>query len=93
MTEHRDKAEELEMQRQIHLLLHGFPAARENLIAILQTVQFKFGYISAMAFSEIASFLALPPGEVFGVATVYSQFRFSPPGNTPSGFAWEQPVT
>jgi len=80
MTVHGEKTEEEEVRKETQLLLEGFSAARENLIPILQAVQIKFGYIPTVAIKAIASFLALSSGEIFGVATFYTRFRFTPPG-------------
>ena len=54
--------------------------SRHRLVAILQEVQRKYGYISKEAMLEIACFLGVTPGAVYGVATFYNQFRFTPPG-------------
>ena len=53
---------------------------RRRLITILQEVQRKYGYISKEAMLQIAAFLGIAPGAVYGVATFYNQFRFVPPG-------------
>jgi NADH-quinone oxidoreductase subunit E len=51
-----------------------------NLISILQEVQNRFGYLPRQGMIEIAGHLGVSPANVFGVATFYNQFRFSPPG-------------
>jgi NADH-quinone oxidoreductase subunit E len=55
-------------------------ASKDNLIAILQETQEAIGYLPTEAMQEIAEFLNLTDGEVFGVATFYAQFRFAPSG-------------
>ncbi len=50
------------------------------LISILQGVQEKFGYLSAEAISKIARLCRLSESEVFGVASFYTQFYFTPRG-------------
>ncbi|MFA5032902.1 MAG: NAD(P)H-dependent oxidoreductase subunit E [bacterium] len=52
---------------------------RSGLIAILQKVQNKYGYISKSLVSDIAKYLGVSEAEVFGVATFYTQFRFTRP--------------
>ena len=52
----------------------------ENLIPILQKIQAEIGYISKQAVEEIANFLRITEGHVYGVASFYSQFRFTAPG-------------
>jgi NADH-quinone oxidoreductase subunit E len=53
---------------------------RRFLIQILQEVQSKLGYIPREAMEQIASFLDIPPGAVYGVATFYNRFRLNPRG-------------
>ena len=54
--------------------------SRENLIPILQDVQEKIGYIPKDAILKIGEYLKLPSSKIYGVATFYNQFKFSPPG-------------
>ena len=66
---------------QIEELLGQFPQIKRNaLIPMLQAVQDEFGYISELAVSMIGSRLALPSSKVYGLATFYNQFSFSPRG-------------
>ncbi len=51
-----------------------------TLIFILQKVQRELGYISEEAISEIAKRARISISEVFGVASFYSQFHFTPRG-------------
>jgi NADH-quinone oxidoreductase subunit E len=53
---------------------------RGFLIPILQDVQETYGFISSGDVDEIEGFTGVPAGEIFGVATFYSQFRFIKPG-------------
>ncbi len=53
---------------------------REHLIPMLQEAQDSFGYLSPETMQAIAAHLRLPTSKVFGVATFYNQFRFSPKG-------------
>jgi len=53
---------------------------RRHLISLLQQVQHKFGYISNEAMLAIADFLEIPESRVYGIATFYNQFRFTPLG-------------
>lgn len=62
-------------------ILSRFPnISRDALIPILQEVQDEYGYLSEESIREISSFLSLPDSKVYGLATFYNQFRFSPPG-------------
>jgi NADH-quinone oxidoreductase subunit E len=51
-----------------------------DLIPILQTVQNRFGYISEEHVKRVSDFLRISENQVFGVASFYSQFRFTAPG-------------
>jgi len=53
------------------------------LIAILQEIQSREGYLSNEAMLEVAKFLDMSSATVWGVATFYNQFRFTPPGKRP----------
>ena len=61
-------------------ILQGHEKARSDLIPILQDVQQEMGYLSEDAVAMIADHLDLSPNDVFGVATFYTQFRFTAPG-------------
>ena len=62
-------------------ILVRFPQIKRNaLIPLLQAVQDEFGYISEEAISRIGSHLSLPTSKVYGLATFYNQFSFSPRG-------------
>ncbi len=58
----------------------GLAGSRADLVPALQRAQSAFGYISPDVVDHIARWLHLTPSEVYGVATFYAQFRFSPPG-------------
>ena len=55
-------------------------AKRDSLIPILQKAQEAHGYLSEEAIAEIGRHLKLPASKVYGVATFYNQFRFTPKG-------------
>jgi NADH-quinone oxidoreductase subunit E len=55
-------------------------AGRDALIPILQRVQESQGYLSPQAIAEIGQHLGLPSSKIYGVATFYNQFRFTPKG-------------
>jgi NADH:ubiquinone oxidoreductase subunit E len=65
----------------IEEILGQFPQIKRNaLIPLLQAVQDEFGYISEEAISRIGAHLSLPTSKVYGLATFYNQFSFSPRG-------------
>jgi NADH-quinone oxidoreductase subunit E len=53
---------------------------RSDLIAILQEVQSRVGYLPEEAMQRVAKHVGVPESEVYGVATFYSQFRLKPGG-------------
>jgi NADH-quinone oxidoreductase subunit E len=53
---------------------------RRRLIGILQDIQSREGYLSNEAISQAAKSFDMPSATVWGVATFYNQFRFTPPG-------------
>lgn len=60
--------------------MRGFEGTRSDLVPALQRAQSVLGYLSPDAVRRIARWLKLSENEVFGVATFYAQFRFTPPG-------------
>jgi NADH-quinone oxidoreductase subunit E len=58
----------------------GLQGTRSDLVPALQRVQAAFGYLSPGTVRRVARWLRLTPNEVYGVATFYAQFRFTPPG-------------
>lgn len=62
------------------VLFAPFQGVPGDLIPLLQHVQAESGYISEEATAHVARFLRMSENVVFGVASFYSQFRFTPPG-------------
>lgn len=58
----------------------GYQGIEGDLIPILQRAQKKYGYISEEAIEQISRFLRISENQIFGVASFYSQFRFTEPG-------------
>src|SRR4030042_660242 len=56
---------------------------RTELISILQDIGDTFGYLPQEAMLGLADFLQIPSSTVYGVATFYNQFRFTPLGRHP----------
>lgn len=66
---------------QMDEILRKFPQIKRNaLIPLLQEVQDQFGHITEEAIIRISAHLCLPASKVFGLATFYNQFSFSPRG-------------
>jgi len=68
------------LKKKITKIFKEFTVDEENLIPILQKIQAEIGYISKQGVEEIANFLRITEGQVYGVASFYSQFRFTAPG-------------
>jgi NADH-quinone oxidoreductase subunit E len=63
--------------------LQEFGRERGTLIPILQMIQQRHAYLPPEAIRMVADYLGMAACEVYGVATFYNQFRFSPPGRHP----------
>jgi NADH:ubiquinone oxidoreductase subunit E len=57
-----------------------FASKPEYLIPILQHIQSEEGYLSSQAMEAAARHLRLPTSKVYGVASFYAQFNFTPQG-------------
>jgi len=51
-----------------------------NLIAVLQDMQERFGYLPPAALQEISSRIHIPLARIYGVVTFYAQFHTEPRG-------------
>ena len=72
-----------ELEQQLAEVLTPDRKDRRHLISLLRGVQQKAGYISKEAMLAIADFLEIPGSVVYGIATFYNQFRFTPLGKHP----------
>jgi NADH-quinone oxidoreductase subunit E len=61
-------------------ILAPYKGKKGSAITALQTVQEKLGYLPEEGISEIANILGMSQNELYGVATFYSQFRFTKRG-------------
>ena len=68
-------------QKGLKKILESYGQHQDSLIPILQDVQGKFGYIFEESVERIAKFLDISESYIYGVATFYTQFRFSRPGD------------
>jgi NADH-quinone oxidoreductase subunit E len=59
--------------------LKTFPKEEGSLIPLLQSAQATVGYLSSESVEQIADYLNITESRVFGVASFYSQFRFTEP--------------
>jgi len=54
-----------------------------QILPSLQQIQREFGYIPTEAIPEVAAFAGVPESHVYGVATFYAHFKFTPSGRHP----------
>lgn len=60
-------------------LFTGCSPDHSNMIPLLQKAQTEFGYLSLPVVEEIAEYLKVTESQIYGVASFYSQFRFTQP--------------
>lgn len=65
---------------QLSAILSSHTGRPDELIPVLLEVQEEFGYLSEQEMLQIGRFMGIPESKVYGVASFYSQFRFSPRG-------------
>lgn len=56
---------------------------KKGMISALQEVQKERGYLPVEEMLRIAKEFSVSPVHVYGIATFYKEFRFSPPGRHP----------
>ncbi len=61
-------------------VMRGFRGEPADLVPVLQRTQAADGFLSGESLGRIARWLRLSENEIYGVATFYAQFRFTPPG-------------
>jgi NADH-quinone oxidoreductase subunit E len=61
-------------------VLVRYKKEKRSLIAVLQEIQTRLGYLPRKALQQTAGFLEMPDVEVWEVVTFYNQFRLVPSG-------------
>ena len=69
------------MQAKLTELVTENSGEKGSLIPVLQKVQEQLSYLSEEAIAEIAKVTGISASEIFGVASFYAQFYFTPRGN------------
>lgn len=64
----------------MHPLFAEFKGRKDEIIPLLQKTQDEYSYLPEDMISAIARFTRVPESHVYGVATFYAQFRFTPRG-------------
>ena len=72
--------DDTEMLDEIRSSMKRYKKDKSNLIPLLQMIQQKHRFLSDGAISLVAEYLNISNCEVYGVATFYNEFRFTPPG-------------
>lgn len=68
------------MDEKLNKILSNYNGKKSELIPILQDIQSNYGYLPENIILKLSNFLKMPESEIYGVATFYSQFRFTPIG-------------
>ncbi|MBU4536322.1 MAG: NAD(P)H-dependent oxidoreductase subunit E [Euryarchaeota archaeon] len=68
------------MKKDLNEILSAYNGGKSDLIPILQEIQSNQGYLSDGTMKEVSIFTGVPESEIYGVATFYTQFRFTPKG-------------
>jgi NADH-quinone oxidoreductase subunit E len=68
------------LEASLQTILSEFDGKEEEIIPILQRVQAAYSYLPEQSVRQIARFTRVPASQVYGVATFYAQFRFTPRG-------------
>ena len=61
-------------------ILNSYSKNAEHLIPILQDIQKKLKYLPDQAMLEVSKYTKISESKIYGVASFYAQFRFTPIG-------------
>lgn len=75
-----DMSDQKEQKQKLEQIVDAYAQVKGALIPILQKTQDELGYLSEDTMNYIAKRLNKSPAEIYGVATFYTQFRFTPMG-------------
>lgn len=81
--EHHGKLDEETVREKMGVLLSRCEKDQSRVIPALQLVQETFGYLPPEAIGHVAAHLGMSEVQVFGVASFYNHFRFTPLGKYP----------
>lgn len=71
---------DFKVKEETRKILQNYAKEKDKLVAILNDVQERFGYIPKEAQFEISEYLSIPMAEIYGVITFYSRFTLQPKG-------------
>ena len=75
-----EKCVDKKIKQETMQILENYPKEKDQLIAILNDIQEKYGYIPKQSQIVISEYLSIPMAEIYGVITFYSRFTLSPKG-------------
>lgn len=61
-------------------IMKEYTTVHQNMITLLQEVQEKFGYLPKHILNYVSDELKVPLAKIYGIATFYAQFSFTPKG-------------
>ena len=64
----------------ISAVIKKYQDSKSSLIAVLQDIQEKFGYLPKEALQQVSASLEIPLSKLFAVATFYNAFSLEPQG-------------
>jgi len=79
----RTNAEADQIDAKLSEIVVQYEKDRSQLIPILQKVQETFGYLPEQAILAVGSHLKMTDAQIYGVASFYNHFRFTPLGKNP----------
>lgn len=68
------------MDKRMQSVVANFQGKKDDIIPLLQSVQEEYGYLSEDALLDIARVTGVSESKIYGIATFYAQFRFTPIG-------------
>lgn len=68
-----------EMAKKLSAIFLKYRGDKDDLLSILQDIQAEFGYLPEEALHLLSKEIRVPENEIYGVATFYAIFRFTPP--------------
>jgi len=68
-------------RKDIDNIVNELGSARNRVIPILQAIQKRYNYLPEDALRRVCEITEITPGQIMGVASFYSQFRFRPAGD------------
>ena len=75
-----EKCIDKKVKEETREILKKYPKDKSQLIAILNDIQEKYGYIPKQTQIVISEYLSIPMAEIYGVITFYSRFTLTPKG-------------